>query len=541
VETIEETRGNLRLAEDKAGFLEDKLDVYWKIIRLLVGMHQRESGKRYDEDAFRFVERARARASLDMMSEAEKRVDAGIDPSLMDRQRQIQRHIALLQAQLADENSKPRTEPGRIASLTSAIGAADEEYRDFRRDMRSRNPRYAAFRYPEPISLTGARQLLSDRALLLEYAVGENESFLFAVTRTDQLIARLPGAATLRPMIRRMREAVIAPPARSTLAAYWLDAQALYRCLIAPAGRLLAGSDEIVVVADGMLNYLPFDSLIEPSREITADLDPARMPFLIRRYAISYAPSMSVLATVRRQRDLRPEPSRMFVAWGDPAYNIVPNTGQTDGARSSGPRLSFTALPRLQYSRREVETIARMYPPASVETFLGDRAREDRAKSPEIAGFRFVHFAVHGLINESRPQLSGLFLSRPSKAEREQGQDGLLQVHEIFDLRLNADLVVLSACETGLGKAVKGEGLTGFTQAFLYAGASSVAVSLWKVEDRSTADLMIRFYRHMRDGGLARAQALRRAQLDLIGNRDTAQPHYWAAFSLIGDSGPALQ
>jgi CHAT domain-containing protein len=203
----------------------------------------------------------------------------------------------------------------------------------------------------------------------------------------------------------------------------------------------------------------------------------------------------------------------------------------------------------------------KLYPPSQVEVFLGSQATEANAKSANRLGqYRFLHLAVHGLLNENRSQYSGVVLSLPreqiqtSHIEKPPAsvaaagktpatndedttlpeEDGLLQVFEIFNLKLNADLVVLSACETGLGKETKGEGLVGLTQAFLYAGSPALVVSVWKVQDRSTAELMVAFYRHLNNPTLNKAQALRQAQLDMIRQGTFSHPYYWAGFVLIG-------
>jgi CHAT domain-containing protein len=316
------------------------------------------------------------------------------------------------------------------------------------------------------------------------------------------------------------------------LSTYWLAAQSLYRDLIAPARRLVDGSEELIIVADGILHYLPFAALITPSPEAPGDLDPARLLYLVRSHAVSYAPSASVLATVRRHRERAPRAEKMFVALADPSYG---QRGAVTASRD-GP-VSFDTLQRLAYSRGEAQGIAKLYAAASGDVFVGERASEENVKHQRLDKYRFVHFAVHGLLNEEQPQFSGLFLSRPAQRHGlMHDEDGVLQTYEIFNLKLNADLVVLSACQTGLGKAVRGEGLVGLTQAFLYAGTSAVAVSLWNVSDRSTADLMIGFYRHLRRASASKASALRRAQLEIIGSASYAHPYYWAPFALVGDS-----
>jgi CHAT domain-containing protein len=224
-----------------------------------------------------------------------------------------------------------------------------------------------------------------------------------------------------------------------------------------------------------------------------------------------------------------------LLALGDPAYDR--SAASPEGSGELEVRGAFGGsepwkLRRLAYSRDEVTRIAKLYPPGRADLLLGEDATETNLKSDgKLSKYRIVHLAAHGLLNESRPQFSGLVVSRPPGSSAE---DGLLQVYEIFNLELDAELVVLSACETGLGKEIHGEGIVGLTRAFLYAGASSVVVSLWKVADASTAELMVRFHEHLSRTGSSRTEALRRAQLDLIGNGAFAHPYYWAPFVLVG-------
>jgi CHAT domain-containing protein len=188
-------------------------------------------------------------------------------------------------------------------------------------------------------------------------------------------------------------------------------------------------------------------------------------------------------------------------------------------------------LQRLEYSSREVIGIAKRYKPDEVAVYLGSAAKEENVKNNEyLSTARRIHFATHGIISEKQPQYSGLVLT----LDDDPTEDGLLQAYEIFNLKLNADLVVLSACRTGLGKEVRGEGLIGLTRAFMYAGAPSVVVSLWEVADRSTAALMVKFYQQL-DHAKDKAEALRQAKLALIQSGQFAHPYYWAPFILVGE------
>jgi CHAT domain-containing protein len=293
-----------------------------------------------------------------------------------------------------------------------------------------------------------------------------------------------------------------------------------------------------------------------------------RWPYMLRDYAISYVPSAGVLASLQTRPEATPQARKTFLAFADPVYG---DESRTEGSlvRSElrgafGDEQSWK-LARLVESRREVQQIASLYPKDKVSLLLGDQASEENVKTDgRFKEYRYIHFATHGLLNENNPPYSGLILSLTDSAATKapasqtrgvsrstsdsggssettsarsaspQSEDGLLQVYEVFNLKLNADLVVLSACETGLGKEVKGEGLIGLTHAFFYAGTPSVMVSLWKVQDRSTADLMANFYQQL-ERASGKAEALRQAKLKLIQDKRYAHPYYWAPFVLIGD------
>jgi CHAT domain-containing protein len=223
-----------------------------------------------------------------------------------------------------------------------------------------------------------------------------------------------------------------------------------------------------------------------------------------------------------------------FVGFGDPLPAVAPaaTASLATAARDGSLASALPRLGRLSHSRREIQGIAGLYGPGEARVYLDGEATEENVKDNKLLrSVRRIHFATHGLLDERQPELSGLVLTR-SPGSRE---DGLLQVYEIFNLQLSADLVVLSACDTGLGTMVSGEGLVGVTRALLYAGAQSVVVSLWNVNDASTPDLMISFYRHL-DQGAGEAESLRLAKLEMIRHPGLAHPFYWAPFILIGET-----
>ncbi|HEY2933254.1 MAG TPA: CHAT domain-containing protein [Acidobacteriota bacterium] len=564
VDIVERHRRQIPFTESRALLLAKYPEPYTGLLRASVGLNNLPA-------AFNTVERARARSLLDLLAEANIDVQQGIHPELKQREQAAHSRIARVQRELIATQSQASLDKNRLLQLEEELKQVDHEREQLEVEIQQKHPRYAELQYPTPISLKGIQDLLDPQTALLEYALGEDRSFLFVVTRTESHVSELPAAASLSDRVKRLRETLIRQPQRTTFPSYIDQARALYQLLIEPAGRSLAGKKQLIIVPDGILHYLPFEVLLSSGdlRSLTA-VAPRRWPYLIRDYAVSYVPSATVLSSLHQSHQTRPGQQKMLLAYADPAYGAGEPAAKSllgSAMRSAFGEAKPWSLERLPESREEANRIASLYPQEKVRLFLQQDAREENVKGePLLNQYRFIHFAVHGLLNETRPQFSGLVLSLPgaeypkpktrdlkpetpepgkqtsadnnlkSAIQDPQSEDGLLQVYEIFDLRLNADLVVLSACETGLGKEVKGEGLVGLTRAFLYAGTPSVVVSLWKVSDRSTAELMVSFYQHLKDGTMNKAEALRQAQLKLIRSGRYAEPYYWAPFVLIGEA-----
>lgn len=306
------------------------------------------------------------------------------------------------------------------------------------------------------------------------------------------------------------------------------------------------------------MNYLPFEVLLTAD---AANAVPDKLPYRVRKFEISYTPSASVLANLGETEKASAAPQKSFLAFAAPDYDAQAaeqNQRVNEATRAASGKKSLWNLSDLKNARIEVERIARLFPAGQSTIFTGAEVTEERVKSNALlSNYRYLHFAVHGSIDEEQPQFSSLVLSLPKVAAggdsqsagnfqltnadlkfrtpNPQSEDGLLQTPEIFNLRLRADLVTLSACETGLGQELRGEGLVGLTHAFFYAGASSVMVSLWSVSDASTASLMNEFYEQLRKNGERdKSVAVRQAQLKMIAGKRYAHPFYWAPFILQG-------
>ena len=561
---IESMRTKFISQQLRTSFSASRQSFYEFYIDLLMQLHQQQTSAGHDVAAFGANERARARSLLELLAEARIDVKQGIAPALKQREKDLHAQVTRVQSELIQANSRAKPDQSRIAVLEGEFKKVETESEQVETEIRQRHPRYATLHYPTPLGLKDIQGLLDEKTVLLEYSLGKESSYLFAISKNDFLTARLPAAALLTNQVAALREAVAVKPGRMALSNYIRKGQSLYQALVKPASRLLGGKQSLIIVPDGILHYLPFEVLLESETERKSQVDLHQLPYLIRNYSISYSPSATVLANLRKSTSPRQKSGKMFLAFADPVYH------KTESEQTSQIRSAFRSafgegkpwqLEPLPESRREVERIAKLYSPTQAGVFLGEHATEENVKSNDgPSQYRMVHFAVHGLLNENKPQYSGLVLSLP-RDEKETTEtkkavtadtvassgnlasdadnathveDGLLQVYEIFNLKMNADLVVLSACETGLGKETRGEGLVGLTQAFFYAGTSSLVVSLWKVQDRSTADLMGRFYRNLNNPLLNKSQALRQAQLEMIRKGDFSHPYYWAGFVLIG-------
>lgn len=485
IDAVEKTRSKLKEESDKVSFWQDKVKIYKDLISLLMRPTRNNlvshkplpsaQSAAIDAQVFRLAEQWRARAFLDLLSEAGTRSEAG-------------------------------------------------------------NP-ITALR--QPLELSAAQRLLDAETVVLSYSLDHKVSLLFGVTRNKFEVYKLPGENDINVCTNNLLS-LLTDKTKGSPQGYQREARALYEKLIEPASALLAGKKHLIIVPDGTLQRLPFAVLLKEPAKKNGPVDLIDLPYLIKDFAISYAPSVSIWARLHESVPKYVKAPKDFVAFGNPAY--------PEKAQGLFASLLGRANPQpLRYSQSEMERIGALFGKnGSVAIYQGAQANENTVKSAgEINQYRFVHFSVHGGINEAFPRLSGLLLSLPTGSKEESGSlnvgDGVLTAEEIMSLHLNAELVSLSACETGLGKLVNGEGLMGLMRAFIYAGTPSVAVSLWNVDDRATADLMEGFYRHLlqdrkqkgRDPlNLNKAEAMREAQLDAI--REGSAPYYWASFVIEG-------
>lgn len=515
IDLIESVRAAVGDPSLRASFLASQRLAFELAIGLRMALERKQPGRGHVESALALSERARARSLLDLLHEAGTDVRKGMEPELRERKETLAYRFGLnAQMQRGAKSDEQRAELQReLAELLAEADRLEDE-------IRQRNPRYAGL--SQPLDASGIRGLLDPGTLLLEYSLGEEESYLWMVTPERVEGFELASRSAIQAVAKQVYEGVIdtrVPEAEAQ--------RDLSRLLLAPVADRLADK-RLVIVADGALQYIPFGVLQDPG-------DPSGSAPLVAGHEIVSLPSASVLDVQRRALSGRTRAAKAVAILADPVFtpwdSRLPKRPQQDAA---APKVSgMPRLQRLPATGREADEIAALLSSDQVFTARGVRASRRTALSGILAGYRVVHFATHGFIDSKTPRLSLLALSLYDDQGRP--QEGLLGLSDVHNLELGADLVVLSGCETGLGREVRGEGLVGLTQGFFSAGAERVMASLWRVEDRATAQLMHRFYQAMLKEGHPPAAALRSAQLAIRKDLRWQDPFYWAPFVLQGD------
>ncbi len=525
---IEQLQTNVTSPELKAAYLASVRKGYELSVDVLMRMHEADPSKRYDEAALHVSERARARSFLDLLKESGSDVRRGIASELLQSQRELrQRLTAKIERQVRLRESNPKSAGSQTAAIE--LAALTDELDQIERKIRASNPHYAA----STDSLLHAReiqQLLDRETILLEYALGERRSFLWVISQDSITSYVLPPRSVIEPVARRLLELLKdrAAAVRNAALIGETSRNLTGMLLRSAADRLEA--KRLVLVSDGILHYVPFAAL-----PLWTD---GRTP-LIDRFELISVPSASTLAALRQQLASRPSPPKALAVLADPVFRhddpraslqTVADRSFSDVTRDT---VAVRSLARLPFTRREARAILAFVPPASRKAAFDFEASRATALSSDLAQYRIVHFATHGFFNTEHPELSGLVLSLVDKNGKD--QEGFLLTSDVFGMTLTADLVVLSGCRTALGREVRGEGITGLSRAFLFAGAARVAASLWKVDDAATAALMIHFYRGLFVDKLPAVAALRSAQATLRRDSRWSSPYYWAGFVLQGD------
>ena len=582
--TIETLRqGSLRADEARTTFLATIKDVFDEATianaEMSLALNQSPgaplSGKalEYAAEAFRISEQSRARSLLDLLTETNASITEGVPADLLKRKEDNlnrQQDIADVLTGVSISNEELKKKP---TELDAELEKLQGEYEEIENQIRTVSPRYSSLTSNQPTTLSDVQQkLLDDKTVLLEYSLQSDSSYMWAVSKSNASLYKLPARPAVEKLATDLRAQLIpsklqrrivgidvaeanrglgiATSAPEDVAGFVGAATALFKAVIEPAGTLIADK-RLLIIADGALNYVPFEVLLKSSD----GSDFASLAYLVKSNEVIYSPSASVVAAIKQQRTKSTGRSMLIVA--DPVFNSSdtrahkPTASTTDAevrglgiqsaladvaGETSAPTVKMEGLPlmRLTGTRVEADQISKLAKTSGgqADVWLDLDANEDNLTAKDISKYRIIHVATHGLLNAERPQFTGVVLSLVGN----KNSDGFLRTDEVFNLKLGGPLVMLSACETGLGKEKRGEGVMGLTRAFMYAGAPTVGVSLWSVADKSTAELMTDFYRRLLStSDASSSSALREAQLAMITGKKYSAPFYWAPFVLVGD------
>jgi len=532
---IEKIRQSIATDKFKTGFFENKIQLFVNVIELLDRLNQKYPSKNYDKQAFLCAEKAKARTLLDIVFEG--KIFQNLAEIPVDfRQKFLinEKSFNNKHQELSNELSKSESSQNKqlVFDLNNQIETLQREKTKILLELQQKYPRYFKLTNPSFFSVQEVQKnILKQDQIIFEYLVGEKKTYIWIISKNNMEFKTIELSknelqtklAKISPIFEKEKKTV-----ETKIDHRWANFDVgllheLYLKLLGkPAAKLLNNKKELIIIPDGLLFYFPFEILV-------TEIEDKKINYLIEKYSISYSSSSSLL-NPELKKDGNPQYD--FLAFGNPDFKSKKKKGILEHLSALikyRPILRGTDFQQLPNAELEVKVIAENFKSPAV--FTGKKADEARLKLM-AKDFKFIHLASHFLIDDTQPMYSKVILSQSNK----EIEDGFLQTYEVCNMRLNADMVVLSGCNSGLGKLSRGEGLIGLTRAFLYAGVPSIIVSLWSVDDESTAQLMKKFYKYL-IAGLNKNQALQKAKIDLIKSKDKkSDPFYWAPFVLIGDS-----
>jgi len=507
-------------ASVSGGIVNQAGGIYEEMIDLLYEMHQKDSTAGYDKQAYAAAQEARARSFLDLMVEAEYDLQISAVPGYRRQESELLDQLVAVEEKLVSADADS------LGYWEARLATAEDELHLLEARLKKEDPRYAEVLYRTPLSADAVGgSVLQTGEVLLEYFLGEKASYLWVLRKNDVHWVPLPGRKEIEEQVRQILPLLNDYNLTGPEAAWFVEpSRLLYRMLVAPVAREIAGAKRLIICADGILHYLPFEVLLT---EDTTATEYGKLPWLVKNQIVTYTPSSSVLGQIRNT-ERTVQPSRRWLLVGNP----VQLTGENAGlfARAAGA----TGLPALDFAREELLSLAALAPStvlsgkeATLHNLLDAEKNQD---------FSLIHFACHGLYNEQRARYSGLVIS----ADPANDDDGFLSISEVLSLGLKCDQVVLSACASALGPHATGDALVGLTRSFMFGGARSVVSALWDVSGRETSSFMTKYYSRLAGDDTGRAQKLAGAKRSMIdaGTRhgvDLAHPTFWAGFVLSGD------
>lgn len=528
---MQRMRSGYRAEGSKLFLSERAQSIYEQAIRTAMQLLRATGDERYKETVFSFIEKNKSGILLEALADAQAKQFAGLPDSVLGAEAQLRDELIYVETVWMKEIAQRKADSSKIVLFEKRLFDLHTQYDTFISGLEKQFPDYYELKFQqETVTAASIRKLLNKESAVVDYFAGDSTLVIAMIDSKKLSVYEMPKPAGLDESVKMMRQGL----SELDFSGYLLSASNLYQWLIQPVLPAISGKMFLYVIPDGALNYLPFEALLSSDSD-KRNPDFSKLPYLIRQFTISYYYSSSIMLKEFTQSAAR---DYKFAGLA-PVFNDSMQTkireameGGLDNLATGYRSASDANLAGLPFSKTEIQSIASLFQKKrqANRVFLYGAANESLFKSGALQPYRYLHIASHGLINEQQSDISGIVLAPEDSASRE---DGILRTREIYSLKLNADLVTLSACKSAFGKIAKGEGLIGLTRAFTYAGAHNILASLWRVDDQATADFMVKFYGYMLEGR-SYADALRRAKLDFIAVPQYAYPGDWSAFVLIG-------
>lgn len=506
----------------KLQLIDRNYSIYTGAVELLSSLYDEKGDDRYLDQIFETIEKSRSRVTLELIQKVNASKFAGVSPDIIEKEENLNSIITDLQQELYREENQGFDSDDQIKiALRDSIFRYKRDLDNFTAELEELYPSYYNLKYDQTIiNRADAQSLLQRDEVVLSYVLGSEDAYVMIVTKKNVSFVKLGKSSDIEKRVLDLKEYVL----NDSTEAYKQEAHALYERLIKPVKEYITG-DELIIMADQALHYLPFEMLL---KEIPDHSRFSSYPFLVHDYVFSYIPSLTLLKEM--DSGLAADPKNLLAL---APFSSEIESGEVElmdhqySERANPLYLTQYETATISSQFRERASLKEYFSPHKTKLLLGDDATYSSFSESNLSDFDYIHFATHAFINEENPEFSAILLYP------EEDNSGATYVGDIFNLELNANLVVLGACQTALGSIYKGEGMIGFTRVFIYAGASNLAVSMWRVSDQPTAYLMIDFYDYIRQG-YDYSDALRKAKLNLISNPQFANPVNWAAFTLIG-------
>ena len=486
------------------------------------------------DKAFVISEKNRSRTLNELISESRADLRQDADPELLNKERELNLSFKQIFKQISE--TKDDEELGILKRKRDSLYNVSKILED---QLKHSSSRYASVIYPDPVTADKVKEELGVNTALISFKEGVDNFYAMVITKDDYKVFTLRNIKIIESKIEILINELRSGEFSSHFYSY---SRELYKIILEPVEDIIKNKKELIIIPDGILHYLPFEVLL--TRDLTEqDMllgNESSLPYLIKNYNIRYLPSATMMKTFELYTD--PEAPKDFICFADPVFEselesqLSPEEQrkEEDAKKELSEEMKEldieregSTLVRLVNTGTEANGIADLFNTDRVSLYTRETANKNNLMNEDLSQYKYIHFATHGLINNDKPQFSSLALCYDSAGSNE------LQVREIFELKLNSDMVVLSACNTALGKEMKGEGIIGLTRAFLVAGSKRAVVSLWSVADKSTSEFMIDFYRYIKDNKTI-TQSLREAKLNMINSKEYTHPYYWAPFVLFG-------